>query len=302
MPDNVQAECVLEPDNYLGETPLWSAEEQVLYWVNCEQPPEIHRWNPATGEHLSWPMPERIGGIALRPGGRLLVVLSHGIHDFDPASGELSLCVPSPLPGHVSLHECQCDRQGRLWVGAYDHHFSPDNREAREGVISLLVGGELRPMIPGISVANGMAVSPDGRRLYVGDSATRTVQAFDLDPASGDISNQREFLRLPDGEGHIDGATVDAEGGYWLAAVGAGALRRYLPDGTLDRVIDLPVSNPTRPAFGGADLSTLYVTTTRMPLGPGAEANGGLYALRPGMAGLAEPLLASLAAPDAANK
>ena len=128
--------------------------------------------------------------------------------------------------------------------------------------------------------------------MYAASSPARKVEAFDLDPATGEVSNRRDFIRLePDDKGHIDGATVDADGGYWLAVVGTGELRRYLPDGTLDRAVTLPFSNPTKPAFGGADLRTLYVTSTKMainPEAPGFAANGGLFALTPGEAGVAE--------------
>lgn len=284
--------CAFDPGNYLGETPLWSADEQALYWVNCEQPPQVHRWQPRTGAHDVWPMPARVGGIVLAPGARLLVVLADGIYDFNPADVALNRRVSSPLPDHVALHETQCDRQGRLWVGAYDHHFTADNRDARGGAIFRLDGDRLTPVIPEISVANGMAFSPDGRTLYVSDSPTRTVDAYDLDPATGEIANRRAFLSLGDGEGFVDGATVDAEGGYWLAAVSAGTVRRYLPDGSLERVVRIPASNPTKPAFGGPDLATLYVTTTRLKIGPDCDANGAVYAFEPGVTGVAEPLFA----------
>ncbi|MFV8817877.1 SMP-30/gluconolactonase/LRE family protein [Haliea sp. E17] len=283
------AEPAFAADNHLGETPLWSGREQALYWVNCEQPPQVHRWYPGEDRHDSWDMPERVGGIALKASGGLLVVLSHGIYDFDPLSGSLELRLASPLPAHISLHETLVDRQGRLWVGAYDHQFTPDNRDAKGGFIFRLDGDVLTPVVPGISVANGLAVSPDNTVLYYADAPTRTAMACDLDPASGELGEPREFLRLQDGEGFVDGATVDAEGGYWLAAVGAGAMRRYLPDGSLDRVVKIPVSNPTKAAFGGAGLNTLYVTTTRLKIGPDAEANGGVYALDVGVRGLPEP-------------
>ncbi|MCB2058948.1 MAG: SMP-30/gluconolactonase/LRE family protein, partial [Novosphingobium sp.] len=137
----------------------------------------------------------------------------------------------------------------------------------------------------------GLAFSPDGRTMYASDSPTRSVQAYDLDPQTGEVSNGRTFLQLKDGEGFVDGATVDSEGGYWLANVAAGRLRRYLPDGTLDRIVDLPFSNPTKPAFGGPDLKTLYVTSTKMEMASFMEPtapNGGIYALRPGETGVPE--------------
>lgn len=280
---------VFDANNYLGETPIWSTDEQALWWVNCEQPAALHRWKPATGTHASWPMPARIGGFVPKSGGGLLVVLADGLYDFD--DGALTLRVKSALPPHIKLHECHCDRQGRFWVGAYDHHF-PQDRHAAGGFFYRLDGAQLTPVISGIAVANGLAFSPDGRTMYTASSPARKVEAFDLDPATGEVSNRRDFIRLAsEDKGHIDGATVDEEGGYWLAVVGAGELRRYLPDGTLDRTIALPFSNPTKPAFGGANMRTLYVTSTKMALNPevpGFAANGGLFALTPGEVGVAE--------------
>lgn len=283
--------CVLDAANYLGEAPIWSVTEQVLYWINCEQPPALHRWKPETRAHEVWPMPQRVGGVVLASAGHPVVVLADGIYDFNPADGGLSLRSRSPLPPHVKLHECQCDRQGRLWVGSYDHHFTPQHREAKGGAFFRLDGGDLTPVIPEISVANALAFSPDGRTLYASDSPTRLIEAFDLDPGTGNLSKRRPFVQLRDGEGFPDGATIDAEGGYWLAAFTSGALRRYRPDGTLDRVVTLPFSNPTKPAFGGPDLGILFVTSTQLKMGAESTLNGGLFALRPGPHGLPEPLL-----------
>jgi L-arabinonolactonase len=282
----------LDVDNYLGESPIWSVGEQALYWINCERPPELHRWKYGTGGHDIWRMPNRVGGLVLTANARIRVVLADGIYDFDPADGSLSLKVRSPLPEYVKLHECQCDRQGRLWVGAFDHHFTPTNRDAKGGAFFRLDNDRLTAVVPGISVSNGLAFSPDGRVMYATDAPTRLVEAFDLDRVTGNLTNRRPFVQLRGAEGFPDGATVDAEGGYWLAAVGAGALRRYRADGSLDRVVTLPFSNPTKPAFGGPDLDLLFVTSTKLQLGLGAgEGNGGLYTLKPGMQGIPEPLL-----------
>ncbi|MEY4161065.1 MAG: hypothetical protein RLZZ136_1686 [Pseudomonadota bacterium] len=276
--------------NHLGETPIWSVADQALWWVNCEHEPELHCWHPDSGQHRQWSMPQRIGGFVPKAKGGLLVALGDGLYDFDPERETLNLRVRSPLPAHVKLHECHCDRQGRFWIGSFDKDF-PANRAAKGGSIFRLDGEILIPVITEIAVANAMAFSPDGGTLYIADSATRRVDAYDLNPDSGAISNGRTFLQLHDGEGFVDGATVDSEGGYWLANVGAGALRRYLPDGTLDRIVKLPFSNPTKPAFGGADLKTLFVTSTDMAMtctmSP-TMPNGGIYALQPGETGIAE--------------
>ena len=211
--------------------------------------------------------------------GGVLVALFDGLYDFDPASEALELRVRSPLPPHVALHECHCDRQGRFWIGSYDQRF-PADRNARDAGFFRLDGDVLTQVLDGMSVANGLAFSPNGTTMYLADSPTRRVDAFDLDPATGAISDRRTFVQLLDGEGFVDGATVDSEGGYWLANVAAGALRRYRPDGTLDRIIALPFSNPTKPAFGGSDLRTLFVTSTQMAMPAFMEPtapNGGVY-------------------------
>lgn len=159
-----------------------------------------------------------------------------------------------------------------------------------------LDGNTLVPVIEGLAVANGFAFSPDGRTLYAADAPKRTVDAWDLDPATGDVSNRRNFIALTDGEGFVDGAAVDSQGGYWLANVAAGRLRRYLPDGTLERIIELPFSNPTKPVFGGPGLNTLFITSTQLVMQcfmqPSAP-NGAIYALEPGFSGVPEVLVAA---------
>jgi L-arabinonolactonase len=281
-------------ENYLGETPVWSVAEQALWWVNCEHEPELHRWFPEGGRHDLWPMPQRIGGFVLKAGGGVLVALADGLFDFIPETGALEFRAASPLPPQVALHECGCDRQGRLWIGGFDRNF-PADRSASGAAICRLDGDRLVPVIEGIAVANGLAFSPGGGTMYTANSPTRTVEAWDLDPASGDLSNRRVFIALKDGEGFVDGATVDAAGGYWLANVAGGALRRYRPDGTLDRTVPLGFTNPTKPAFGGADLKSLYITSTQMPMPSFIEPtlpNGPVYAIEPGETGLPDTLFA----------
>jgi sugar lactone lactonase YvrE len=237
-------------------------------------------------------MPQRIGGFVHKAGGGLLLALADGVYDFDLESEAITLRAPSPLPPHVKLHECGCDRQGRFWVGSFDHHY-PADRGAAGGSWFRLDGDVLTPVIEDVAVSNGLAFSPDGRTLYCANTPSRCVEAFDIEPETGTLSNRRIFLSLAPGDGHIDGATVDAEGGYWLAMVATGTVRRYLPDGTLDCIIALPCSNPTKSAFGGADMKTLFVTSTKLVIKAdprGAEANGALFAVQTGFIGIDEPL------------
>lgn len=277
--------------NYLGEGPIWSPDERALWWINCENPPELHRWEPEDGAHRCWPMPSRIGGFVPKSEGGLLVVLADGLYDFDFTEGTPRLRVRAGLPAHLMLHECHCDRQGRLWVGTYDRRY-PGDPAAAGGSFFRLDGDRLTPMFDGIAIANCLAFSPDGRTLYAASSPSRRIEAFTLDPADGAILGRRPFVTIGvDDPARIDGATVDEEGGYWLAAPGVGELRRYLPDGRLDRRIALPFSNPTKPAFGGDDMRTLFVTSTSIAINPqaaGNALNGGVFMLRPGVRGIPE--------------
>jgi sugar lactone lactonase YvrE len=147
-------------------------------------------------------------------------------------------------------------------------------------------------MEQGITCSNGLAFSPDGKRLYHSDGPTGVVHVWDLDPATGAISDKRTFVTLTPGEGFCDGVTVDQEGGYWMTLVFGGKLRRYLPDGQLDIEVELPFEAPTKLAFGGTELDTLYITTTKISVGlPPNPMHGGVYAFKPGMRGVAEAML-----------
>jgi len=285
-----QVDLVLDAKNYLGETPAWCVAEQALYWVNCEQEPELLRWHPGSGELKRWAMPERIGGFAFKRDGGLLVALARGLHHFDPANGRLSLRVPSPLPEGVSLHESAVDPTGRFWIGAINEAVGPDNPAPGGGELFFLEGDRLVSVLDGVSCANGLAFAPDGKALYFSDSLTRRLDRWELEPATGRISNRRTLAELGPDEGVIDGSTVDSQGGYWATLVFAGMLRRYLPDGTSDITVKLPFMNPTKLAFGGRGLDTLYITTMSEGEAAGAEPgrDGGLFAFKPGFTGLAD--------------
>jgi sugar lactone lactonase YvrE len=287
-------DLVVDAGNHIGETPLWLTREQVLYWVNCEEPPELHRWNPVNDEHRVWPMPRRIGGVAAKAPGGLIVALADGLYDFDPADGSLKLRVKSPLAPAHALHETGVDRQGRLWVGGYALNMEKPRESPKAAALFRLEGGQLVRMLDSITVSNGLAFSPDGRTLYHTDCMTGVLQRWDLDPVTGNIANAREFFSLPLDQGVIDGATVDSEGGYWSAFIGASKIRRYLPDGTLDLEVLLPIELPTMVTFGGPDLDTLFITTANLQHGRGvrdANWSGGLFSFKPGFKGLPTSLV-----------
>lgn len=278
--------------NALGETPVWSAREDALYWINVEHDPEILRWDSASGDIRRWPMPERIGGLVLKEKGGALVVLASGLYDFDFATGQLSLRVKSPLSDPVALHECVCDPTGRFWVGSMNQTVGAGNAFPGGGAMFRLEGNELVREFDGISCANGLAFSPDGRVMYFSDSTTKRCDRYDVDPATGKLGPRETFFQLGEDEGFVDGAAVDTEGGYWCPLVYVGKLRRYLPDGTPDIEVNLPFGNPTKVSFGGTDMRKIFVTSTAQTLDHESDnpLDGGLFCFEPGYTGQPDPL------------
>ena len=157
---------------------------------------------------------------------------------------------------------------------------------------ALEASGAVTPLIDELIVPNGLAFSPDGRTMYLSDSHPKSQQiwAFDYDIATGKPSNRRLFVDMTALPGRPDGAAVDEEGCYWICGNDAGLVHRFTPAGKLDRSLELPVKKPAMCAFGGPQLDTLYVATIR-PDGIDLSDQplaGGLFALRPGVRGLAE--------------
>lgn len=290
---HVKPDQVVDTEDHVGETPIWSAERSGLFWANCEDPPRLQFLTPASGKVEHWPFTQRFGGFVIAGADHIVVALADGIYDLTLSSGALRKRIANPLE-HAALHECRCDRQGRLWVGSIDRRVGPGNLLPSGGSLFSMRGAALRPVQDGISCSNGLAFSPSGDRLYHTDAPTKTIMVWDLDTATGELANRRPFATLGPQDGFCDGATVDSEGGYWAALVFAGKLRRYRPDGTPDLDIPLPFSNPTNVAFGGSDLATMFVTTTRMSIGTplaGESMHGAVYAFESGYRGLPEPQL-----------
>lgn len=291
---DARVRCVLDIRAESGETPVWSVAEQKLFWVDQEAH-RLNAFDPATGDNESWQMPAHVSSFAIRGAGEPIVVaLRTGLFDFDRASGGLKpIATPPPYPIETHRYnDGRCDRQGRYLIGSVDLSYF-QNRVAGRAAIYRLDGDGLTAVIGDITCSNGMAFSPDGKTMYLADSPAGIVYAFDYDTATGTPSNRRIFVERDRAEAIFDGAEVDAEGGYWVCLLMKGAVARYTPDGKLDREIPVPVLQPTKVAFGGPDLSTLYLTSAAHRHLPGeqpmGEQAGGVFAIDTGFRGLAEP-------------
>lgn len=248
--------------NVLGESPLWCGRRQRLFWVDIRAP-ALHACDADGGNLCTWPMPQVIGSFALRATDDVIVALKSGFHTLNPATGALVTIVEPALdqPRH-RFNEGKCDPRGRFWAGTM-------NDEVREptGVLYRLDPDfSCRPMRTGFAVPNSLAWSPDGTRMYFADTEAQTIwrYAYDLDDAT--FADERVFVDLRSSMARPDGATVDAEGCLWSAEVVTGRVVRYAPDGRELAAYALPVSRVTSLTFGGADLRTLYITSSRFRL------------------------------------
>ncbi len=286
----------MEPlDNSLcsvGESPLWSASEQALYWVDIEGR-ALHRWLASSQRSQQWRLAERPACVALHSQGGLVCALEsavvqlrlHADGGFDTAS------LASRAHGQPGMrfNDGRCDRQGRFWVGSMLMNMA---LAAAAGRLYCLKGNVLasQPMGPWV-VPNGLAFSPGGDTLYVSDSHTsvRQIWAYDLDP-DGTPSQRRLFVDMNQHPGRPDGAAVDVDGCYWTCANDAGLVHRFTPAGRLDRSLAVPVSKPSMCAFGGPQLDELFITSIRPAAPPPAEQAlaGATFVCRPGVQGLAE--------------
>ena len=282
---SVSLELVVNARATVGEGPLWEVERGVLWWTDIKGR-VVHRYDPRRGEDVPFPMPLRVGTMALRRDGGFVLAAEHGFWFWNPDTGTLDhvLDVEADRPDN-RMNDGGCDRQGRFVVASM-------NLAAEKAPTAACwrLDASLRAerLADGLTVGNGIAFSPAGDRFYLSDTLARVVRAHSYGGA--DIGPPEPFGDLATLPGMPDGGTVDEEGFYWTAGVYGGQLYRFAPDGRLDRVVDVPVVTPTCPCFGGPDLADLYVTS----MGENRDAPcGGLFVVRNlGVRGLPEPRFA----------
>lgn len=294
---NDAVECVLDCRNKLGEGIIWDAAEKVLWWVDVPMPSEIHRLDPRTGDHKVWQFAEMVMSLSKRRDGTLLVASHHGLNIFNPTDGTLKrVAAPEADKPLNRSNDGSTDAKGRFWFGTMRNNIAPDNTYLavpESGGTLYRVGADMVPvpMDGGVGIANATCWAPDGRTMYFADTLAGNIYAYDYDLELGAISNKRVFFDHS-GDGFPDGSTVDAEGHMWNARWEGGCVLRISPDGKIDRKIDVPANRVTCCAFGGEDLGTLYITTSRLhftedELKTQAQA-GGVFAVRPGVKGVVQ--------------
>ncbi|WP_321893831.1 SMP-30/gluconolactonase/LRE family protein [Paraburkholderia tropica] len=279
-----QPEVQFDCRNMLGESPVWDERDERLYWVNIHAA-ELWAWRPGSSPRIVR-LPERVGAIGLREQGGLVLALESGFGLLDTLDAEIHTVRRVDAPAHTRMNDGRVDPFGRFVCGGMNEE-TPQGSNA--ALYSLAGDGRVTTLLDGIGCTNSLCWSPDGRTMYFSDMPTGRIDAFDYDASTGAISNRRRFATLAK-PGAPDGSIVDAEGHLWNAQWGGAKLVRYRPDGSVEREVPLPVSNPSCVAFGGPDLDILYVTSAWFTLDDATRARephaGSLFALRPGVLGL----------------
>ena len=270
----------------LGEGPLWDDRRKQLVFVDITGQ-RVHVFEPATGNHRWFGVSVPVGAIGLTAGGDWIAAAGGGFLRIDPDTGRETPVIEVEGPERrTRMNDGAVDPAGRFWAGS----LSLDSVAGQGTLYRFDPDGSVHPMIAPVTPSNGPAWSPDGRLMYYVDTRTRVVDVLDFDVSAGTCGNRRPFAAFPDGPGRPDGVIVDADGGVWVGLWMGFAIHRYRPDGQLDMVVPIPTACATKCAFGGDDLSDLYVTTARAPVEAAALAEqpaaGGLFRVRPGVRGL----------------
>jgi sugar lactone lactonase YvrE len=274
----LDAELVLDARAALGEGPIWDARSRELVWVDI-MAGLVHRFDPATGSDASVDAGQPVGSAVIRAAGGLALAVRDGFAVLDGEEMRMVAEVEADRPD-LRMNDGAVDSRGRFWAGTMELDAAPG-----EGSLYRLDGdGSVELMIRGVSCSNGIAWNPgDDTMLYV-DTPTLGIDAFDFDADSGAIANRRRLITIEAGAGSPDGLVVDAEGCIWVALWDGWAVRRYSPAGELLAVVEIPVARVTKPAFAG---EVLYVTTASPEEPDPAQPHaGGVFGLRPGVAGL----------------
>lgn len=277
-------EIIADDNNLCGEGPIWDADHQRLYW-NDMNASLVFQYDRQTGEKKTVSTDLMAAGMTLNVDDSLLFAGFSGLHLWR-APNDLKTLVTHHDGEELFFNDILADAQGRLYASTI--YWDAAGTMTKTGKLYRIDPNlSIHVLDEGFGMANGLGLSLDGKTLYFADSTARRIYAYQVDPVTGNVSNRRDFVRVPADEGMPDGVTVDADGFIWNAQWYGGRVVRYDPDGKVERRIELPVTQIASLIFGGPDLNELYITTAGdnwpspfMPTGYGpnkAACGGGLY-------------------------
>jgi L-arabinonolactonase len=288
MSQSLEPTLIVDCKNLLGEAVVWNTRDERVYWTDVYAQ-SLYSCDVDGGDVRVVPLPDKLGSFAFDPDGNLLAAFSKGLYRYELATGRRErLTSFEPELERTRLNDGRCDRAGRFVVGGCHQGF----QNHVSSVISYSPGGDVRTLIQGVALTNGIAFSVDGRRMYFSDSETLVYHYYDYDVATGELGARHELTRIPEGSGFADGSAVDADDNVWNARYYGGVVQQYRPDGALGLTVQLPTDCPSCVCFGGKHLDMLFITTARKDLSPakleGQPGAGGLYRVALEQVGLPE--------------
>ena len=274
-------ELLVDAHAQVGEGPLWDEEQQVLYWVDILSS-LLYIYDPATGENRALDVGRHVGTVVTRASGGLMLAVREGFASFDLETQELTL-IANP-EAHITgnrFNDGKCDPAGRFWAGTMAYE-NPTNQGS---LYRLDTDLSVHKIFGDVAISNGIIWSLDHTTMYYIDTLRKNVRAFDYADDTGDISNERVIINVPEEIGMPDGMAIDSEGMLWVAHYGGSCVSRWNPNtAQLLLKIDLPVTQVTACAFGGPNLDTLFITSAAQEL-DAAELErqplaGGLFSIK----------------------
>lgn len=261
-----------------GENPMWDPATQELHYID-NTGRKVHTLDTVSGASRTFEMPSVITTLVLREGGGAVVTLRTGIHFLDLKTGALEMVAELSDPPPYVYNDGKVDARGRFLIGGSTATALDPKPEG--GLFRLDPDLSLTKLDSGVTFSNSPCWSPDSKTFYFSNSWINTTYAYDYDIETGAVANRRTFIDTTDMDGIPDGATVDADGLFWVALYKAGKIAAYRPDGKLERTIDMPVKLVSSVVFGGTDLDRLYVTTIAHGIGgePVEDGAGALYVI-----------------------
>jgi len=279
-----------------GAAPRFDARSNRLYWLDSRES-MLHAVDPADSERQTWPLDAQPQGFVLVGDGGLMLATTTGFLHFDPASGTTRRQTAVRPPPSQRWTAVQCDPQGRVWCACAD----PSAGTASGALQVVEPDGTVTPMITGLAAPSALVWNGAGTTLCFTEAGRALIHACDYEPAKGTLGKRRVIADLGAMPGELGGATMDCEDHLWLCLNDAGSLMRVAPDGSVVRVLRLPVDCPTACAFGGADYRSLFVTTARAGTpSPPADDNlaGQVLVVDVGVAGFPTASAAAAYFPD----
>jgi sugar lactone lactonase YvrE len=261
----MQAELLFDARADLGEGALWDERNNVLYWVDINGF-KLNILNPATGENTSYNVGQHVGTVVLSESGGIFLAVREGFARFDLETEALEIIAdPEPDKSENRFNDGKCDPAGRFWAGTMSMNGQPH----QGSLYCLDTDMTVTKKVDDINISNGIVWTSDRKTMYYIDSPPRKVFAYDYDFETGDISNVRVAIQVPEGMGVPDGMAIDSDDTLWIAHYNGGVVIHWNPDtAEVMEIIEVPVSRPTACAFGGDKLDTLYITTAINGLKP----------------------------------